>query len=163
MSNRLTVDDFKQSLNEHVAAKGEELGAKYGAHIGWKELLRVLEDRACVRYPCEIVFDGAPLGPGEFAHPVPKGEGPEDGFTMCVHPFFMTDLQRVPYLVLYQLVLVNYGKFASADDAETFGASALGISKAEYYRLLCGMADQIAGTESPGAQCLSWSAAPEDG
>jgi hypothetical protein len=40
--------------------------------------------------------------------------------------FFLTQLPQVPALVLYQLVLVNYGEFVSADDAETFGASALG-------------------------------------
>ena len=53
-------------------------------------------------------------------------------------------LERVPPLVLYQLVLVNYGDFASADDAETFGANALGLSKDDYYRALCEMADEIA-------------------
>ena len=45
--------------------------------------------------------------------------------------------------MLYQLVLVNYGEFASAADAETFGATALGISKDEYYEALCEMADEI--------------------
>jgi len=113
-------------------------------------LARILEDRACVRYPCEMVFDAAPLGSGEFAHPVAKGESPKDGFTMFVHPFFMTQLERVPYLVLCQLVLVNYGEFASPDDAETFGASALGISRDEYYQVLCDMADQIGGPEQAG-------------
>ena len=43
------------------------------------ELRQILEDRACVRYPCEVVFDAGPLEPGEFAHPVAKGERPEDG------------------------------------------------------------------------------------
>jgi len=51
------------------------------------------------------------------AHPVAKGEQPEDGFTMFVHPYFMTHLPEVPWLVLYQLVLVNYGEFASGEDA----------------------------------------------
>lgn len=145
MPTQLTADDAKQSLNAHVAAKGEEILAKYGPCIGWKELRLILEDRASVRYPCEVVFDTAQLGAGEFAHPVAKGGRPEDGFIMFVHPFFMTQLVRVPYLVLYQLVLVNYGEFASADDAETFGASALGISKGEYYEALCDMADLIGG------------------
>ena len=36
-------------------------------------------------------------------------------------------------------------EFASADDAETFGAGALGLSKDEYYEALCEMADQIGG------------------
>jgi hypothetical protein len=51
----------------------------------------------------------------------------------------------VPYLVLYQLVLVNYGEFASPDDAETFGASALGLEREEYYAALCRMADEVGG------------------
>ena len=50
---------------------------------------------------------------------------------------------QVPYLVLYQLVLVNYGEFASADDAETFGANALGLPKDDYYQALCEMANQL--------------------
>ena len=143
MATQLTTDDFKQSLNAHVATKGDEIFAKYGPHIGWKELLLILEDRACVRYPCEIVFDASALAPDEFAHPAAKGERPEDGFVMHVHPLFMAQLQAVPYMVMYQLVLVNYGEFASADDAETFGASAFGISKDEYYHMLCGLADQL--------------------
>lgn len=118
----------RQSLNAHVASKADEIRAKYGPHIGWKELLRLLEDRACVRYPCAIVFDAGPLKDGEFARPIPKGERPEDGFTMFVHPLFLTQPQQVPYLVLYQLVLVNYGDFASPDDAETFGAAVLSTS-----------------------------------
>jgi hypothetical protein len=141
---RLTAEDARQSLTAHVAAKGQEIRAKYGPRIGWAELQRILQDRSCVRYPCDIVFDAAPLQPGEFAWPEPKGPKPEDGFTMYVHPLFMTRLDAVPYLVLYQLVLVNYGPFASPDDAETFGAAALGMSKDDYYAALCELADQIA-------------------
>ena len=148
MPTQLTADDAKQSLNAHVAAKGVEIFDKYGPAIGWKQLLQILADRACVRYPCQLVFDATPLGPGEFAHPVAKSENPEGGFTMCVHPCFMTQLQSVPYLVLYQLVLVNYGEFASPDDAETFGASALGLNKDEYYQTLCELADQLGGCDS---------------
>jgi len=150
MSLQLTAADARQSLNSHVAAKGGEIFAKYGPHIGWKELQRLLEDRTCVRYPCKVVFDAAGLQSGEFAHPVANGDRPEAGFTLYVHPLFMTDLARVPLLVLYQLVLVNYGEFASPEDAEAFGASALGISPAEYYATLCEMADEIGGCGSAG-------------
>lgn len=144
MSYPLTPDDAKESLSAHVTAKGGEIHAKYGPRLGWAQLRQLLEDRACVRYPCEIVFDAAALQPGEFAHPAARGPRPEDGFTMYVHPYFMTQPERVPYLVLYQLVRVNYGEFASADDAETFGASALGLTKDEYYQALCVMADELA-------------------
>lgn len=143
MAIQLTAEDARKSLNAHVAAKGEELRAKYGPRIGWSELLRILEDRSCVRYPCEIVFDAGPLKPGEFALPVMKGDRPADGFKMFVHPFFLTQLDSVPYLVLYQLVVVNYGGFASPDDAETFGANALGLPKDDYFNALCALADQV--------------------
>jgi hypothetical protein len=145
MATQLTADDFKQSLNTHVATKGEEIREKYGPEIGWKELLQILEDRSLVRYPCEIIFDSAPLLEGEFAHAMPNSENPQDGFKIYVHPFFSLQLSRVPHMVFYQLVRVNYGEFASADDAEVFGASALGLSRDAYYETLCDLADEISG------------------
>ena len=146
MATQLTAEDAKQSLNAHVAAKGAEIFEKYGPAIGWKQLLQILEERTAVRYPCEVAFDAALLQPGELAYPAPKGTYPEEGFKMCVHPCFMTQLEYVPYIVLYQLVLVNYGDFASADDAETFGAAALGLEREKYYQTLCRLADGIAKT-----------------
>jgi hypothetical protein len=143
MAQQLTSDDFKESLNGHVASKGEEIRAKYGPHIGWRELQQILQDRSAVRYPTEVVFDSQPLLKDEFAHAMPKSDHPKDGFTIFVHPFFMTQLQQVPLLVLYQLVRVNYGEFASPDDAETFGAAALGMTKDGYYQALCELADQL--------------------
>ena len=145
MEQKLTLEDGRQSLTAHVAEKGLQVREKYGPDIGWNELRQILEDRTVVRYPCEIVFDAAPLLEGEFAHPVPNSEQPDDGFKIHVRPIFMTQLQQVPLLVLYQVVLVNYGEFASADDAEAFGANALGMSKDDYYNQLCELADQIGG------------------
>ena len=143
MPHRLTLEDGRESLAAHVAAKGAEIRAKYGPRIGWVQLARILADRECVRYPCELVFDATPLQPDECAYPAPNGERPEDGFRLCVHPYFAVDPDRVPLLALYQLVAVNYGAFASHDDAEAFGAAALGIPQEEYYAALCAMADEI--------------------
>ena len=145
-----SAHDARQSLGACAAAIGAEIHAKYGPRIGWTQLLQILGDRSCVRYPCDIVFDTAPLQAGEFAHPVAKGDHPADGFTMCVHPFFMMQLEQVPLLVLYQVVLVNYGAFAGPDDAEAFGAAALGLRRDEYYRALCGLADELESNTSPG-------------
>ena len=138
-----SAPDARQSLNACVAAIGAGIFEKYGPRIGWAQLLQILEDRSCVRYPCEVVFDAAPLQAGEFAHPVAKGDHPQEGFSMYVHPLFMTQLEAVPRLVLYQLVLVNYGAFAAPEDAETFGAAALGLPRDEYYTTLCALADEL--------------------
>jgi hypothetical protein len=144
MSAPLTAADARQSLTDHVAAKGVEVFLKYGPHLGWSGLARLLADRAYVRYPCRIVFDAAPLAAGEFAFPEPVGATPEEGFTMVVHPAFARDLDELPALVLYQLVVVNYGAFASCDEAECFGAAALGLTRGEYYARLCALADRVA-------------------
>jgi hypothetical protein len=145
MPKRLTAEDARQSLSAHVAAQGADLFEKYGPRIGWNELLLILEDRACVRYPCQVAFDAAPLHPGECAWPKPNGDKPEDGFVIHIHPLFLTQLDRVAHLALYQLVVVNYGEFASPDDAEIFSAAALGISREQYYQGLCQMADWLQG------------------
>lgn len=149
MAQTLTADDVRQSLNAHVASKGEEIREKYGPRIGWNQMQQILADRACVRYPCEIVFDAKPLLEGEIAFPLAKGSQPEEGFTLYIHPFFALQPERVAYVALYQLVVVNYGEFASAADAETFGAAALGLPIDDYYQALCELADQVA----PQAAC----------
>jgi hypothetical protein len=151
MARPPTAAAAKQSLTAHVTAKGVEIFVKYGPRLGWAELQRLLEDRVYVRYPCEVVFDATALRAGEFAHPVPKGARPEAGFTMYVHPVYEQQRESVPALVLYQLVAVNYGEFASADDAECFGAAALGWTRDEYYAALCDLAVQV-GLVTAGAE-----------
>ncbi|MGB8340663.1 MAG: hypothetical protein WCE51_03660 [Chthoniobacterales bacterium] len=153
MAKGLTVEDAKEFVTNHAAAKGTEIYKKYGPQIGWHQLLQILEDRTCCRYSCKVAFDSSQLEAGEFAYPAPKGQRPDDGFVMHVHPHFTAQLERVPYLVLYQLAVVNYGEFAGPEDAEIFGANALGISRDLYYEVLCAMADEIGGCGEPGCDC----------
>jgi hypothetical protein len=146
-----SLEGARQSLSDHVAAKGAEIRAKHGPDIGWQELKRILADRECVRYPCELVFDASPLQTDEVAYPRPRGARPEDGFDLCIHPYFSVDASRVPLLALYQVVAINYGAFASPEDAEIFGAAVLGIPREEYYSALCEMADEISTGHLAGA------------
>ena len=44
MATQLTADDAKQSLTAHVATKGDEICAKYGPGLGWKELQQLLQE-----------------------------------------------------------------------------------------------------------------------
>jgi len=142
MSLQLSGENTRQSLAEHVAAKGEEVHLRY-PRLGWSELLHLLDNRNFVRYPCDLIFEAGGLQPGEFAHAEPKGDRPEDGFRMLVHPRFENDLEQVPLLVLYHLVTVNYGDFASGDDAEAYGAAALGMNREDYYAAVCVLADKL--------------------
>jgi hypothetical protein len=144
MPQKLTLEDARESLTSHVAAKGAEIRVKYGPKVGWAELQRILADRDCVRYPCELAFDAGPLQEGECAYPEALGKRPEDGFRLCVHPYFSVTPDRVVLIALYQLAAVNYGAFASPTDAEAFGSAALGMTADDYYDALCAMADEIA-------------------
>jgi len=145
MARHANAAGIRQALSAQVAAEGTEVWTKYGPNIGWPELLKLLQDRSCVRFPCDLRFDAGPLLPGEFAHAIARGKKPEEGYIIYIHPLYECQLQRVPYLVLHQLVLVNHGERATADDAETFGSCALGLSKAEYYTSLCELSGQIGG------------------
>ena len=71
-----SAPDARQSLRARVATLGAELHAQYGPRIGWNQLVQILADRRCARYPCQIVFEAGPLQAGEFAHPVAQGERP---------------------------------------------------------------------------------------
>jgi len=154
MGQKLTTNDFQESLTDHVAAKAVEARDKYGPDITLAELQLLVQDRSLVRYPCEISFDESPLREGEFAHPVALGEHPQAGYRMVVHPHFASRPDAVVALVLYQIVLVNYGDFASAEDAETFGAGVLGLDKETYYQMVCRLADELVPpAESGGCAC----------
>lgn len=143
MAIQLTAEDGRQSMEAHAASKGAEIYAKYGPEIGWGQLLCILSDRTLVRYPCEIVFDESGLVIGECAHAQSRTEDPKEGFTIYIHPSFASRPPDAVMLALYQLVVVNYGPFASADDAEAFGAAALNISRDDYYEQICRSADRL--------------------
>lgn len=130
-------------MEAHAASKGAEMREKYGPEIGWGQLQQILNDRTLVRYPTEMIFDSAKLLPGECAHAESKTENPTDGFTIYIHPFFVSNPPDAVILALYQLVVINYGPFASSDDAESLAAAALGISTDDYYDRICQIADRL--------------------
>jgi hypothetical protein len=143
MAQHLDMADARQALRGHAADKGAEIHAQYGPHIGWQQFLLILADRTCTRYPCDVVFDAVALQAGEMACLLPKGESPDAGFTLYLHPHFATRLDLALWAALYQLVRVNYGELADAEAAEEFGAAALNISKDVYYEKLCELAEGI--------------------
>ena len=143
MARHLQGDDVHQLLTADLEAKAAAIRRRYGPEIGWEQLQQLLQDPEVTLLPCEIRFDAAPLLPGEFGHTIATGQG----FIIYLHPQFAADKSRLPYLVLHQLVLANYGDVATAEDAENFGALALGLSREAYYRALCEMSGQISGDE----------------
>jgi len=107
-------------------------------------LQKILEDRDFVRYPTRLEFDSKRIDPGLFAVAEPAdAKDPSQGYIIYIHEHFKGRPGDVPALVLYHLVAVNYDDMATSEEAELFGATALGMEKEEYYKLLCHLTDQI--------------------
>lgn len=143
MNPRPTAEEAQQSLRDHVVAKAMDARLRRGGLIDRVEMMRLLDDRAVVRYPLGVRFDAGPLQPGEFACLDSLGEHPRDGFCLFIHPMFENVDDLIPLLVAYYIPSVNYGDVASHVEAELFGASLLGIDVEEYYTILCSVADTV--------------------
>ena len=143
MAYRLTEQDGRQSLHDHVVEKAAAARRKYGESLDYDAMLRLLADREVVRYPVAIRFDAEPLQPGEFAYAQPLGDRPSDGFCLCFHPCFQDRVDVLPLLMAYHLVRVNYGEIATYEEAELFGATLLGLDVDVYYETLCALVDSI--------------------
>lgn len=146
MEQRLTENDGRIALRDHVLARAAVARARYGGVVGWTELLAMLEDRQVVRFSTAVVFTATGLLAGEFAHAEMAGDRAAQGYRILVHPSFEGRVDLLPLLVAYHLVRVNYGDIATAADAELFGATLLGLDVEEYYRALCEASDSVAGS-----------------
>jgi hypothetical protein len=142
MSTRLTAKDGKIALHDHVVQKAHEARARHGA-LEADGIVRLLDDRAVVRYPIGVRFDAEPLEPGEFAWPKPLGDHPSAGYCLFVHPCFENRPETWPLLIAYHIPSVNYGDIVSHEEAEAFGAALLGMDVDDYYRRLCALADAM--------------------
>lgn len=143
MNPRPTAEEAQQSLRDHVVAKATDARLRRAGCIDRDEMMRLLEDRAVVRYPLGVRFDAEPLLSGEFACLESLGDHPSDGFCLYIHPMFQGVDDLIPLLIAYYIPSVNYGEVASHVEAELFGATLLGIDVEEYYKILCSVADTV--------------------
>ncbi|USN99628.1 MAG: hypothetical protein H6810_02900 [Phycisphaeraceae bacterium] len=144
-----TEKDGQLALRDHIVARALGARDRHGPVIDAESIMRLLDDRAAVRYPVGVRFDAGPLEPGEFAWAMPLGERPSDGFCLFIHPHFERRPEAWPLLIAYHLPSVNYGEIVTADEAELFAVTLLGMDIDVYYHALCALADEIAGA---GAQ-----------
>jgi hypothetical protein len=138
----LTLEDGRRALAVHAQIKGVLLREKYGPGMDYDTLLRILKDREFVRYPVDIVFCSKKIEGDMFAAAERVSRDADEGYVIYLHEYYQKCLDDVPAMVLYHIVTVNYGDFATYHEAEEFGSSALGMSKDEYYRHLCRLVDE---------------------
>ncbi len=144
MGQKLTAQDGKIALRDHVALKAAAAHERLAMLIGDDAIWRLLNDDAVVRYPVGVRFDDEPLDPGEFAVPSALGEHPSQGFCLFIHPRFEHRPETWPLIAGYYIPSINYGEIATEEDAELFGAVLVGMNTEEYYSALCAIADEVA-------------------
>ncbi len=143
MAKKLTEQDGKEALQDHVAQKAIQARVKCGLYVDAEAIIRLLGDREVVRFPVEVAFSKDHLHPGEFAIPQQKGENPRDGFWLFIHPHFENMPDAWPLIIAYHIPTINYGDVATSDDAEHYGAALNGLDVETYYQTLCDIADSI--------------------
>jgi hypothetical protein len=130
-------------LGVHVLQKGSDLRKKYGSFLDYETLLKILKDEEFVRFPTRIIFDSSKIEKETFAAVEKERDEPTKSYVIYVHEHYQKRLGDLPAIVLYHLVTVNYGDFATHNEAEEFGSAALGMEKDYYYQYVCRLADQI--------------------
>ena len=148
----LTMEDGRRALGVHVLEKGHRLRQKYGHFIDMQVLAEILRDEEFVRYPTRITFDSGRIDVGLFGVAEKVGADAAEGYIIYIHEHFQRRTGDVPALVLYLLVAVNYGDFASGNEAEEFASAALGMEKDYFYNYICRLVDGIPGKED--GRCL---------
>lgn len=131
------------TISQHAMHKAEEIRARYGPIIDYPVILQLLEDRRSVRYPVKIQFVSDGIEPGLFGKTEPVSEDPADGYVISLHRYYEDQPKVLPALILYQLVLVNYGDLATANDAELFGSGVLGMDRDTYYEQIAALTDAL--------------------
>ena len=149
----------QKALSEHVSHRVEFIRQKYQlaapAHITPEMMGVMLGDSDVARFPVELRFS-PDIEAGLFGYCEKKTENPQDGYDLVLHSGFQSRTEELPFLVLYLLVKVNYGEFATYEDAERFAAGILGLPVDAYYSVLCQLVDQTLGfntTPSNGFDC----------
>lgn len=143
MGRKLTEEDGRTALRDHIVERAAQARIRYGLYIDGEAIMRMLDDRQVTRYPCGVRFDASALMPGEFAHAQPLGDRPSDGYCLFVHPALESETDLWPLVMAYHIVSINYGEIATSDEAELFGATLLGLEVEDYYQALCEVSDHL--------------------
>ncbi len=145
---KLTLEDGQKAAGAHALEKGYQLNQKYGNFIDLSILSKILEDDEFVRYPTRIEFDSEKIEEGMFGVEERISADASDGYVIYIHEHFKQRQGDLPALVLYHIVTVNYGDFATYNEAEEFASAALAMDKDYYYNYICRLVDSIPRKES---------------
>ena len=153
MNQKLTVEDGKKALVDHVSAKALDIVEKYGVLNSLEQLNALLKDSSFIRFPVEVQFIDAVVDGETFGFVDKKEENPSGGYIINLHQNVKDDEILMIAMTMYLLVTVNYGDFAGFEEAEVFGSISMGMDKEEYYQMLCNAVDNIHGKHSHTSGC----------
>ena len=129
--------ELADALARHACFAADRARSRLGGPLSADNLSEALRDDVCFRYPVEIGFDETGLEPQQFADA--RFSGP-DGQRVCklhVRPRFKDGADVLHLLVAYMAAPINYGDVATPDLCEQYGAALVGMTRENYYKVLC--------------------------
>ncbi|MFG0284698.1 MAG: hypothetical protein ACF8R7_09780 [Phycisphaerales bacterium JB039] len=134
-----TERDAREGLRQHLLDRALAARQRYGPHIGAEQALALVADRAVVRYPATICFDGAALRPGEFGFAEVVADDAGRRIRLYLHDRLTGAPQRWPLAIAYHIPPINYHDIATHDDCVAYGACLLGLHPADYQQALAAL------------------------
>ena len=137
----------QRSMLDHVVSQAEVAREKHGP-VTFEKLESLLCDPVCVRHPVRLVYEFGEMALHQFAQP--DHDWRDDtgrGRVLYLRPTLKEDPSLVVLAVAYFIPVINYGDVASDAHCTAYGAALLGMSREDFYRQVCTLADQ-AGAET---------------
>ena len=132
-------ETLRVTLLRHAQEAASRATVKLGGPLTTQNLEAFLADNDCVKYPTLIVFDESPLEPHQFAQPiVENGE-----CLLHIHPHYASRPECVTTIAAYMAGAINYGAAVTLDVCEAYGAGVTCLSRDEFYRTVCQVADEL--------------------
>ncbi len=134
-------DEAVAALSNHAAEAAQRAREALGANLDAANLDAFLSDRACLRLPTELRFDGLGLDPHQFAHPAFLTENGERRCVLHIRPEYENLPDTHACIVAYMAAAINYGGAASPELCEAYGAALMGMDTVDFYAEVCRIAD----------------------
>jgi hypothetical protein len=131
------------ALKAHARDKALQATKRLGGPLTSDNIEVFLKDPGCLRYKTRIVFTREGLDPHQFAQPNMSKEDAWYTCTLHIDPALQTRQELIHFVIAYMASVINYGDAANPELAEIYGSILTGLPPGDFYRKICGIADEL--------------------
>lgn len=141
-----------QALRDHLLAQAVVAHHKH-APFDETSLAAFLNDPECLRHPVRLVFEFGNMAMHQFAQPdVDWRDSDQRGKVLYLRPLLRGRHDLTLLAVAYMAPVLNYGDIVTDVHCLLYGATLLGLTEAEFYQEICGLADHVGAEARPAVE-----------